>query len=172
MQKTAPFEKNKIARNSVRKDMLFFGLPWAVIWAGGLWICIEDFLRQQDTILVFSVQSTGGLFLFILGLALLFTAKFTLRRSYAAVLIIWENHQLVTHGVYRYVRHPIYLGFILASIGIAVFASSVYGLLIMTVTIPVFCIRIRIEEKLLLDEFGGDYSVYKSRTKMLLPFIC
>jgi len=165
-------KKHKIVRNAIKNDMLYFALPWAVVWSGGLWVCWQDLIREQGTLYVFSVQSTAGLFMLVIGSALLITAQITLKKSYASTLIIWENHQLITHGIYHYVRHPIYLGVITASIGIAVYASSVYGFLIMAANIPVFLLRISMEEKLLTKEFGDVFRKYKKITKMLIPFIC
>jgi hypothetical protein len=40
---------------------------------------------------------------------------------------IREDHQLITHGIYRFTRHPIYLGALLVSIGVPVYASSLLG---------------------------------------------
>jgi protein-S-isoprenylcysteine O-methyltransferase Ste14 len=56
-------------------------------------------------------------------------------------------------------------------IGVPVFASSLYGLLTMSALIPVFLNRIRMEERLLTDEFGDAYRTYKEATSKLIPFI-
>jgi protein-S-isoprenylcysteine O-methyltransferase Ste14 len=56
-------------------------------------------------------------------------------------------------------------------IGVPVYASSLYGLLIMSALIPVVLNRIRIEERLLTDEFGDAYRTYKESTRKLIPFI-
>jgi len=98
-------------------------------------------------------------------------AVFTLRRCYSSTLMIRHDHQLITHGVYRYTRHPIYLGVIIAIMGIPVFVSSLYGLLTLSALIPIFIIRIRIEERMLSDEFGDAYRIYKETTRKLIPFI-
>ena len=68
-------------------------------------------------------------------------------------------------------RHPIYLGAILVAIGVPVFASSLDGLLIMLLLIPIALIRIRIEERLLSDEFGDEHQAYQNSTRKLIPFI-
>ena len=50
-------------------------------------------------------------------------------------------------------------------------ASSLYGLVTMSALIPVFLYRIRIEERLLIEEFGDAYCAYQEATSKLIPFI-
>ena len=77
----------------------------------------------------------------------------------------------LVHGVYRFTRHTIYLGVIMVSIGVPVYVSSLYGLLTMSDMIPLILNRIRIEERLLTDEFGDAYRTYKEAASKLIPFI-
>jgi protein-S-isoprenylcysteine O-methyltransferase Ste14 len=63
-----------------------------------------------------------------------------------------------------------YLGVIMVAIGIPVYASSLHGLLIMLALIPVVLNRIRIEERMLTDEFGDAYRTYRESTCKLIPF--
>ena len=118
-----------------------------------------------------SVQNIAGLTLFVVGLTIALVAQGTLRLFYSSTLVIREDHQLITRGIYRFTRHPIYLGVIMACIGVPVYASSLYGFLTMSVGIPIFLNRIRIEERLLTDEFGDAYRTYKEATSKLIPFI-
>jgi protein-S-isoprenylcysteine O-methyltransferase Ste14 len=59
----------------------------------------------------------------------------------------------------------------MACIGLPVYASSLSGILIMSALIPVFLLRIKIEERLLIEEFGDAYLTYKESTSKLIPFI-
>jgi protein-S-isoprenylcysteine O-methyltransferase Ste14 len=96
----------------------------------------------------------------------------TLKRFYASTLIIRHDHQLITHGLYRFTRHPIYFGAIIAVvIAVPVYASSLYGFLTLSVLIPIILNRIRIEERLLTEEFGDAYRTYQETTSKLIPFI-
>ncbi len=137
----------------------------------GLVATIWDLVRQPGSLYLLSVQNIVGLALFVIGLTIDLVAMGTLRRFHASTLVIREGHQLITHGVYRFTRHPIYLGVIMACIGVPVYASSLYGLLIMSALIPIFLNRIRMEERLLTEEFGDDYRTYKENTSKLVPFI-
>ena len=99
-------------------------------------------------------------------------AQITLYRSYSATLVIRENHKLITHGIYRFVRNPIYMGGIIGVVlGIPVYCSSFYGFLIMLVLIPILLNRIRMEESLLTEEFGDEHRKYKASVRKLIPFI-
>jgi protein-S-isoprenylcysteine O-methyltransferase Ste14 len=86
-------------------------------------------------------------------------------------LVIREGHQLITHGIYRFVRHPMYLGVILVVSGLPVYAASLHVFFAMLVLIPIILIRITLEEKLLLEEFQDAYQEYRETTKKLIPFI-
>jgi protein-S-isoprenylcysteine O-methyltransferase Ste14 len=107
----------------------------------------------------------------IIGFTIILVAQVTLWRFYSSTLVIKEDHRLITHGIYRLTRHPIYLGNIMFFIGVPLFASSLYGLLILSALIPVFLNRIRIEERLLTDEFGDAHRTYKEATSKLIPFV-
>ncbi len=158
-------------RNAIREDVLRFALPWIFVLSAGMGISGWDLVRQQGSLYILSVQSIVGLALIVIGLTIAIVAQITLWRFYSSSLVIREDHQLITHGVYRLTRHPIYLGNIMFFIGVTVYASSLYGLLTMSALIPVFLNRIRIEERMLTEEFGDSYRRYKEATSKLIPFI-
>ena len=95
----------------------------------------------------------------------------TLGWFYASTLVIREDHELITHGLYRFTRHPIYFGVLIVCISVPIYASSPLGFVIMTALIPLFLNRIRMEEKLLTEEFGDAYKKYRETTKKLVPFV-
>lgn len=158
-------------RKSIKNDLLFFAIPAVIVFAAGLFVNFRHLAMQYGTLYVFTTQSTIGLALIIIGLINNLVAQFALKRFYSATLKIRENHQLITHGVYGFVRHPIYLGVIIAILGISMYCSSLYGFLILSGLIPIILNRIRMEEKMLTDEFGDVYRAYKETTRKLIPFI-
>ena len=95
----------------------------------------------------------------------------TLWRNYSSTVVIRDDHQLVTHGIYHLIRNPIYFGLIMAVIGLPVFVASWSGFLSSLVLIPIVLNRIRLEEELLAEEFRDAYLSYKETTKKLVPFI-
>ena len=72
-------------------------------------------------------------------------------------LQIVEGHQLITDGIFKYVRHPLYIGRTLLSFGWTFIFSSLFGLVLITFGVIFFIPRIRIEENMLSKEFGDAY---------------
>ena len=120
----------------------------------------------------------GGAFLIFIGGLLELTVRFTLieKAGFGGLaatkrLLITDKHTLITNGVFRHIRHPLYLGRIVMDFGIALAASSLWGAVLMAVSAPCFLIRIRFEEEMLVEEFGEAYREYKRHTKMLIPWV-
>jgi len=86
-------------------------------------------------------------------------------------LQIVEGHRLVTDGVYRNIRHPLYLGELTRNLGFTLILSSTYGFLMVLIGGLFLHFRIGIEERMLLEEFGVEYEEYMRRTKRLIPYI-
>lgn len=72
---------------------------------------------------------------------------------------------LKTHGIYKYIRHPIYVGINLTLFGLLAACGSVFGMVYMgVVVIPLNIFRAREEEKALLEKFGDSYQIYRQKT--------
>jgi protein-S-isoprenylcysteine O-methyltransferase Ste14 len=114
---------------------------------------------------------TGALCL-ALGLWLFRRSHADLGANWSITLEVREKHQLVTHGVYRWVRHPMYLALFIYSAGQALvlpnwLAGPSYGVAM----VLIFVFRLGPEERMMLEEFGKDYDLYRARTKRLIPGI-
>ena len=96
------------------------------------------------------------------GLALWILGTIYLGKSLA---VLPGADRLVVRGIYRYVRHPIYIGIVFTILGLTVASGSSFGLTFLIVAvIPLNIVRARFEEKALLKKFGKDYEAYLSRT--------
>lgn len=114
---------------------------------------------------------TGTVFLFCGGIILL-TSRIQLGKFGGPRIVIETNHRLITHGVYRFIRHPMYLGFLIIFFGYSLALGSFFiTIVICFAFLLIFKNRIDIEERLLLLEFGDEYINYMERTKRLLPFL-
>lgn len=82
---------------------------------------------------------------------------------------IKEGALLVTHGPYRFIRHPMYASVLLAALGLLLITFSWLRLGIFFVLWLVLYLKLRIEEELLARHFP-DYSSYKKRSKMVFPW--
>ena len=98
-------------------------------------------------------------------------SQVTLWKNYSGFVVIKKGHKLITHGIYRYTRNPIYLGLFVVVTSLPVYAASLYGFLVMLVLIPITLNRVRLEEQLLAEEFKDEYREYRETTKRLIPFI-
>ena len=113
----------------------------------------------------------AGLALFACGILVLAAAMRVLGRLYTSYLGIQREHRLVTSGVYRYIRHPGYLGEIISMFGVGLSLGSVVGLVLAVVSLLLVLVRIGHEEEMLIDKFGDEYTSYMKRTKRLIPLI-
>lgn len=112
-----------------------FGFPATVPWVLGL--------------------GFSGLLLWIYGML-------CLGKSLA---VLPGSDSLVSRGVYRYVRHPIYIGITLTLFGLLFACGSVFGMVyLFVVVIPLNIFRIRREEAALLGKFGDSYRDYQRKT--------
>lgn len=114
----------------------------------------------------------SGLLLIVIGMIIRYTALRTLGRFFTVNLSIHENHKLVDHGLYKYIRHPSYSGSLLSFLGFSLSLSNWLSMIIIFVPVFIsFLCRIRVEESLLLEQFGLKYEDYIKKTKRLIPLI-
>lgn len=111
-----------------------------------------------------------GLALWLAGLALAVWARLYIGRNWGMPMTRKENPDLVTTGPYRFVRHPIYSGIILALAGSAL-ATAPLALIAAVVLAAYFSYSAVREERYLTEQFPDAYPAYKSRSKMLIPFV-
>src|SRR5262245_714148 len=97
-------------------------------------------------------------------------ARLTLGRNWSGALAsIGENHELVVVGPYRYVRHPIYAGFLVDILATAITLGTVASYLAVGVGLLAFLMRIFIEEDLMRSQFPDAYPAYQAKTAALIP---
>ena len=143
----------------------------------GIFIISVFILTQLLGLVVFPFHSpvvqTVGLVITFLGFIECMIARHNLADNWANSFEyqIKEKHELITSGIYRYVRHPIYGGMWLMGCGMLLVAGSltvvIYIPVVMTALVPLA----RREEKLLTDTFGLHYSAYMKTSKRFIPFV-
>ena len=111
-----------------------------------------------------------GLGLMALGVAFREWAIITLGRHFSVVVALETNHQLITRGPYRWLRHPAYSGGFITMLGFVLALGSGGSLgPILIVLLAAFTYRIHCEERLLSAAFGQTYRDYMRRTWRLFP---
>ena len=118
------------------------------------------------------IWSLAGLAVCCLGAPMGVSARHTLGRFYVPDPEILPEQMLVTHGPYRYIRHPLYTAAFFWSAGLSLLLRSLWGIVVLIVIfVPAVLVRIREEEAMLIEEFGEEYRSYAARTWKLLPYV-
>jgi protein-S-isoprenylcysteine O-methyltransferase Ste14 len=114
----------------------------------------------------------SGVVCLVVGLWLFYRSHVDLGANWSVSLQVREHHRLITHGIYRRVRHPMYLALFLYSLGQAlVLPNWVAGPSYLVTFGLLFAFRLRDEERMMIDEFGDEYVAYMGKTKRLVPGI-
>ncbi len=111
-----------------------------------------------------------GVGVFALGLALAVWARVYLGRNWGMPMTEKAEPELVTSGPYRFIRHPIYSGLLVAVLGTAL-VTNLIGLFILPVLGGFFFYSARVEEKNMTAAFPKAYPAYQASTKRLIPFL-
>jgi protein-S-isoprenylcysteine O-methyltransferase Ste14 len=152
--------------------LLAYWLPLAVavlLLGPGHWFG-HSLLREQFVPHGTAVYA-AGLALAISGAALAIGSRMMLGRNWSATVQLKQDHELVTRGPYRFVRHPIYTGLLLLFLGNAVMVGDWRGLLAVAIVFASFWRKLRIEEAWLAECFGEAYAHYRARTRALVPAV-
>ena len=115
---------------------------------------------------------TDWAFLLILvgGISFCCWARLHLGAHWSADVVRKEAHHIVDTGPYRLVRHPIYTGFIVVYVGLALLCGNWLGWLALAVLICGLWLKARAEEQFLIEELGTPaYIDYRARTPMFVP---
>jgi protein-S-isoprenylcysteine O-methyltransferase Ste14 len=112
-----------------------------------------------------------GAGLTLVGLALAVWARVLLAGNWSGDVQLKEAHELVVDGPYRWVRHPIYTGLLVALLGTALAVGEWRGLIAMAIAAISFWRKLRLEETLMRRQFGEAYARYAKRAPALIPFV-
>ena len=129
-----------------------------------------EILRQHFLPNAPGIRIVGAL-LVLAGCGFAVWARFILGTNWSGTVTVKENHVLITRGPYAWVRHPIYTGVLLALLGNAVVGGKIAYLLAVGAVMLAFWLKLRIEEKFMLETFGQQYATYKQHVKALVPYV-
>jgi protein-S-isoprenylcysteine O-methyltransferase Ste14 len=116
------------------------------------------------------VPLVAGIACFIAGLWLFHRSHADLGTNWSVTLQVRESHRLVTEGIYRRIRHPMYAALFLYSVGqLLVLPNWIAGPAYLVTFGILFALRVHAEERLMIEEFGAAYDAYMARTKRLVP---
>src|ERR1700682_1134514 len=145
--------------------LVFF---WVGFFVPLIWVVSPAFSFAEYPLSIGSL--VAGVTCLIIGLWLFYRSHADLGTNWSITLEVREQHRLITQGVYRRIRHPMYLALALYAIGQAlVIPNWVYGSSHLIPFLILCALRIRAEERMMLEEFGDEYGAYSARTKRLIP---
>jgi len=112
-----------------------------------------------------------GIAITALGFAFTFWARFTLGGNWSGSVTIKVGHELVRSGPYRWVRHPIYTGLIVAMAGTGLALDQWRGVVALVVLWVSFTIKRMREEQFMMQTFGAQYVEYSQSTGAIFPLL-
>lgn len=111
-----------------------------------------------------------GAAIFTLSLWVLWRSHADLGRQWSVKVEIQEEHKLVTDGIFKHIRHPMYAAHILWGIAQPLLLWNwIAGLSMLVTLLPLFFYRVPKEEMMMVDEFGDEYRHYMDRTGRVFP---
>ena len=105
------------------------------------------------------------------GLAFTVWARICLGRNWSGTVTLKQDHELVRTGPYRFVRHPIYTGLLVAIAGSAVVRGEWRAALAFVIAFAALWRKLRLEERWLEETFGEAYARYRAEVAALIPFL-
>ena len=137
-------------------------------WIVGIWLAYRPFGVMQPTI----PTQIAGFVLLGLGILIRSVAIAQLGRFHTPNVAVLADHEVMDRGLYRYIRHPSYLGALIAFLGFSLALSNWLSLLVIMLLTPIaYLFRIHEEEAALGAALGERYAKYVRRTKRLIPGI-
>ena len=112
-----------------------------------------------------------GIAIVIGGLVITIIARRTLADNWSSAVTFKENHELITAGIYHFVRHPIYTGILLMFLGSAYLYLSWSTIIGFGLMVFAIIYKIRLEEKMMTEHFPDAYPIYKTKVKAIIPFV-
>jgi len=159
----------KVARShKTPLETLLLVLAWVGFFVPLIWVVSSAFAFAEYQLRTGPL--VAGAACLAAGLWLFFRSHADLGANWSLTLELREQHRLVTHGVYRAIRHPMYSALALYAVGQAlVIPNWVAGFSNVTAFAVLLALRLGAEEKMMAEQFGDEYAAYSARTKRLVP---
>ena len=143
-------------------------LAWVGFFVPLIWVASPAFWFAEYPLRTGPL--VAGVMCFVIGLWLFYRSHADLGTNWSITLEVREGHRLITQGVYRGVRHPMYSALALYSVGQAlVIPNWVAGLSNLVAFAVLIALRVGAEERMMAQQFGNEYAAYTARTKRLVP---
>jgi protein-S-isoprenylcysteine O-methyltransferase Ste14 len=149
-------------------EIVLLTIAWVTFFLTLLWIATPVFAFADYPL--HPIPFVTGTLCLGFGLWLFHRSHADLGTNWSITLEVREKHKLITHGIYRLVRHPMYLALFIYSAGqVLVLPNWLVGPSYGVAMVLLFALRVRPEERMMVEEFGKDYQTYMATTKRLVP---
>ncbi|MFP4442956.1 MAG: isoprenylcysteine carboxylmethyltransferase family protein [Spirochaetia bacterium] len=166
---SAMFDNLKKGRDGIG-HLIFRGITGSVLIFG-----LILFLTKSEPagVIPFCIQLRFfGLPAAAAGLLLITFSHIALGRNFSTAVKTGRSRKLITRGVYRYIRHPMYTGYLLYFTALFLLtANYIIGISGIAVIVSLMTVRLKEEEAILFSRFGAAYQDYSSRTGRFVPLI-
>ena len=156
---------NKLIESFQKEKLISIKDILLVIVQFGLIILHFLSFKSKDIFSGLTIENLFGLSLIISGLILIIISLNSLGQNISALPQPREKSNLITRGIYSWIRHPMYLGLISISLGNLFFNGSLSKLTLTILLIIVILIKVRYEEEYLIKRFPN-YIKYKKKVKL------
>jgi len=124
-----------------------------------------EFIPQKQIIQVSTLSYLVGFLIIIISFIILLVAIKDLGRNLSPFPRPIKNSNLVTKGIYRFTRHPMYYSLIFISFGVFITKLSIYYLFLSSILVLIIKFKIALEEQYLNNKFKN-YLIYKNKVKV------
>lgn len=118
-----------------------------------------------------SVLFVAGLVIFASGFAGRVVSLRKLGTSYNQFIECHPDTGLVTTGIYSFIRHPLYMFYLIELVGLLIAVPNMVSLLCLLGVLAAVVFRINAEDLKLSSTYGQEFADYKRRTRRLIPFL-
>jgi len=144
-----------------KKDLIFVGVQLVLFIA---YVLVPSLLN----VTVNQIARIVGLAFLIIGTGIFLAGLFQLRKSLTPFPSVRSDGHLVTNGIYRFIRHPLYTGIIAGLFGYGLYRGHAGQLIIVVLLIILFYFKSIYEERMLLSAYPN-YKKYSLQTGRFLP---
>ena len=145
--------------------LLLEGVGYVLVFSGstGIGFLGTRFIPRTMASAILGVVFTWS------GIGLAIWARYHLAEYWSARITIKEDHQLIRTGPYTHLRHPIYSGLVLATMGSALVIDEWRCVLGVCLVLTGYCFKARKEETMLSQQFGDAFREHQEHTGFLIP---
>ena len=158
----------KVERKGDRNSLLVMTFSIAI----GYFLCFSFAFARPGRINNEKDMLIAGMIVILIGFIIRAFSIIQLKKYFTYTVSEVKDHQLIDSGLYKYIRHPGYLGQLLVFTGVSLLLSNwISSVLMLVSVIPGYLYRIRVEELFMSRQMGTIYDEYRKRTKKLIPGI-